>query len=114
MLVMMTFTGQVLASTIVSCKSQSVPSQSSEQVMDSVVMDHSQHMMSLNTSSTDDAAGSACCLDCDCSLGGCSATAVLPFDQHLFTSDMAPLTNHYNELVDSQLTVSLFRPPITR
>jgi len=114
MLVMMTFTGQVLASTIVSCQSQSAPSQSREQEIDSVVMDHSQHMMSLTTSSTDDGAGSACCLDCDCSLGGCSATAVLPLDQHLFISDMVPLTSHYNELVDSQLTVSLFRPPISR
>lgn len=114
MLVMMAFTSQVMASMVISCQSQSTPSQSREHVIDSVVIDHSQHMMSLTIPATDNDAGSVCCLGCDCSLGGCSATAVLPSGQHLFISDIGILTNHYNELVHGQLIVSLFRPPISR
>ena len=110
----MAFIGQVVASTTVSCQSQPASPQSHEQMIDSGMMDHSQHMMSLTTSSADDTTGSVCCPDCDCSLGGCSTAAALPSGQHLFTSDIASLTSHYNELVDGQLTGSLFRPPIPR
>jgi hypothetical protein len=113
-LLMMAFIGQVVASTTVSCQSQSASPQSHEQIIDSGMMDHSQHMKSLITSYAGDTTGSVCCPDCDCSLGGCSTAAVLPSSQHPFTSDIASLIIYYNELADGQLTVSLFRPPISR
>ncbi len=114
LLLMMTFIGQAVASTVVSCQSQSAPLQSHEQVMVSGEMDHSQHMMSLTTSSTEEATEFSCCADCDCSLGGCSTLAALLSGQQLFLSDVSSLARHYSELLDGQVTVSLFRPPISQ
>ena len=110
-LLMMTFIGQVVASTTVSCQSQPAPLQSHEQIVDSGMMDHSQHM-TLSDSSADEIA-LECCPDCDCSLGGCTS-AVLPTAQPAFSSNITALISNYNELAERQLTVSLFRPPITR
>ena len=111
-LLMMTFIGQVVASTSVSCQSPSAPLQTHEQMMDSGVMGHSQHMGS-NTVSLDGIAATDCCPDCDCSLGGCSSVA-LPAYQSTFSSSLKSLTGHYDESADFQLAVSLFRPPIAR
>ena len=111
-LLMMTFIGQVVASTSVSCQNLSAPLQAHEQMMDSGVMDHSQHM-GLGTVSLDGMAAADCCPDCDCSLGGCSSVA-LPACQSTFSSSLKSLTGHYDESADFQLAVSLFRPPIFR
>jgi len=109
---MMTFIGQVVASTSVSCQSLSAPLQTHEQMMDSGVMDHSQHMGS-NTVSFDGMAAADCCPDCDCSVGGCSSVA-LPAYQSTFSSSLKSQFGHYDESADLQLAVSLFRPPISR
>lgn len=111
-LLMMAFIGQIVASTSMSCQSLSAPLQAQEQMMDSGMMDHSQHMGS-NAFSLDGAATADCCPDCDCSLGGCSSVA-LPACQSIFSSSLKSITGHYDESTDSQLVVSLFRPPITR
>lgn len=110
-LLMMTFVGQVVASTSVSCQNEPVSPQSQEKMMDSGMMDHSQHM-TLSDSPADDIAFE-CCPDCDCSVGGCAAL-VLPASQPAFTSHLSSFTTSYNELAENQLTVSLFRPPIAR
>ena len=111
-LLMMAFIGQVVASTSMSCQSMSAPLQAQEQMMDSGMMDHSQHMGS-NVLSLDGAVTADCCPDCDCSLAGCSSVA-LPAYQSTFFSSLNSATGHYDESTDSQLVVSLFRPPITR
>ncbi len=111
-LLMMAFIGQVVASTSMSCQSLSAPLQAQEQMMDSGMMDHSQHMGS-NVLSLDGAVTADCCPDCDCSLAGCSSVA-LPACQSTFFSSLNSATGHYDESTDSQLVVSLFRPPITR
>ena len=111
-LLMMAFIGQVVASTSMSCQSLSAPLQAQEQMMDSGMMDHSQHMGS-NVLSLDGAVTADCCPDCDCSLAGCSSVA-LPAYQSTFFSSLNSATGHYDESTDSQLVVSLFRPPITR
>lgn len=111
-LLMMTFIGQVVASTSVSCQNLSAPLQAHELTVDSGVMDHSQHMGS-GTVSLDGMAAADCCPDCDCSLGGCSSVA-LPAYQSTFSSSLKSLTGHYDESADFQLAVSLFRPPIFR
>mgnify|MGYP001024982370 CR=1 FL=1 len=111
-LLMMAFIGQVVASTSMSCQSLSAPLQAQEQMMDSGMMDHSQHMGS-NTFSLDGATTADCCPDCDCSLGGCSSVA-LPAYQSTFLSSLKSTTGHYAESANFQLAVSLFRPPITR
>lgn len=111
-LLMMAFIGQVVASTSMSCQSLSAPLQAQEQMMDSGMMDHSQHMGS-NVLSLDGAVTADCCPDCDCSLGGCSSVA-LPAHQSTFSSSLKSIAGHYDESTDSQLVVSLFRPPITR
>ena len=111
-LLMMAFIGQVVASTSMSCQSLSAPSQAHELMMDSSMMDHSQHMGS-NAFSLDGAATADCCPDCDCSLGGCSSVA-LPAHQSTFSSSLKSIAGHYDESANFQLAVSLFRPPITR
>ncbi|WP_162789641.1 hypothetical protein [Cycloclasticus sp. PY97N] len=111
-LLMMAFIGQVVASTSMSCQSMSAPLQAHELMMDSGMMDHSQHMGS-NAFSLDGAATADCCPDCDCSLGGCSSVA-LPACQSIFSSSLKSITGHYDESADFQLAVSLFRPPISR
>lgn len=111
-LLMMAFISQVVASTSMSCQSLSAPSQAHELMMDSGMMDHSQHMGS-NAFSLDGAATADCCPDCDCSLGGCSSVA-LPACQSIFSSSLKSITGHYDESADFQLAVSLFRPPISR
>jgi len=110
-LLTLVFTGQVLASAKLSCQSQS--SQSSEQTISSDMMDHSQHLR-MDSSSADTMAGAECCPNCDCYLGGCTATAVLPTAQSLFVTGVVSLASHHNELAANQLAVSLFRPPISR
>jgi uncharacterized protein involved in copper resistance len=110
-LLMLAFTGQVVASATVSCQNQ--PASSHEQMMmDPDVMDHSQHM-SMGESSADVTGDSECCPDCECSLGGCAATA-LPTSQPTLISNLASSMSHYKALTVSQLSASLFRPPISR
>lgn len=111
-LLMVIFIGQTVASTNVSCESLPSPHQSHEEMMAPAKIGQSQHA-GLHSASADGVSASECYLDCDCSLGGCG-TAVLPGTQPAFTSDLASLTSHYNELAENQLAVSLFRPPISR
>lgn len=110
-LLMLLFTGQVMASAKLSCQSQS--SQPSEQIMPLDMVDHSQHL-GLDPSLADGTAAFDCCPNCDCNLGGCTAAAVLPAVQSLFISGIVSLTSRDNELAENQLAVSLFRPPISR
>ncbi len=78
-------------------------------------MEHSQHIgLSLPSADIVSALVLGCCPDCDyCSLGGCTA-AVLPAPQPAFVPNSSLLMSHYNGLTESQLAVSLFRPPISR
>lgn len=112
-LLMMAFISQVVASTSMSCQSLSAPSQAHELMMDSGMMDHSQHMGS-NAFSLDGAATADCCPDSDCSLGGCSSVALPAACQSIFSSSLKSIIGHYDESADFQLAVSLFRPPISR
>ena len=111
-LLMLVFGGQAMASANISCQNQTSSPQSTEQSMDPDMMDHSQHL-GLN-SSADGATSHDCCPDCDCNVGGCSASAAFPTAQDLFSSGLDLLTGRYNESLDDQLIVSLFRPPISR
>ena len=109
-LLMMTFIGQTVASAGMSCQNQAAQSQSQEQIMDSAGMDHSQHT-GMNSSSGLDL--SECCPDCDCSLGGC-VTPALPASQHTLASNLTTLASGYISPPENQLTVPLYRPPISR
>jgi hypothetical protein len=111
-LLMLVFGAQVLASANFSCHNETSSPESAEQAMDSYMMDHSQHLTL--DSSADGVTSLDCCPDCDCSVGGCSNSAVLPATQHLFSFDMVLPTNRDNERVDDKLTLSLFRPPVSR
>jgi len=107
-LLTLVFTSQVLASAKLSCQSQL-----SEQTISSDTIDHSQHL-GMDSSSANTMADCECCPNCDCNLGGCTATAVLPSAQSLFVTGVVSLASHHNELAANQLAVSLFRPPISR
>lgn len=111
-MLVLVFTGQVLASAKSSC--QSGVAQSSEPMMASdCCVDHSQHLNS-DASLADETAALDCCPDCDCILGGCTTAAVLPVSQSLFISYIGSVTPHDNVLALTQLSTSLFRPPISR
>jgi len=109
-LLMMAFIGQAVASSAMPCLNEAPQSQIQDQLMDSFVMDHSQHK---NMNLDDSLDSSESCPECDCSLGGCSA-AMLPVAQSTFLSDSALLAAHYLGPVKNQLTLSLYRPPISR
>tara|TARA_R110002049_G_scaffold39498_6_gene121506 strand:- start:715 stop:1095 length:381 start_codon:yes stop_codon:yes gene_type:complete len=114
-LLMMAFIGQAVASIAMSCLNEASQSQLQEQLMDSSVMNHSQHK-SMNLGDSLDS--SECCSEGDCSLGDCSlgacSTAMLPVAQSTFLSNFSLLTAHYLGSVKNQLTLSLYRPPISR
>ena len=109
-LLMMAFIGQAVASIAMSCLNEASQSQLQEQLMD-----HSQHK-SMNLGDSLDS--SECCSEGDCSLGDCSlgacSTAMLPVAQSTFLSNFSLLTAHYLGSVKNQLTLSLYRPPISR
>ena len=109
-LLTLVFTSQVLASAKTSCLNQSSPS--SEQMV-SDMMDHSQHG-GVDASLPDETTALDCCPDCDCDLGGCTATAVLPSAQTLATSYNVSLRPNGNQLASKRLAAAFFRPPIFR
>ena len=124
-LLIMTFVGQSVASANVSCLTQPLQSQalqsqllqsqflqpkSQDPMMDFALMDHAQHM-DMNCSNALDS--SEQCVDEGCSLGGC-ITAMLPASQQTFAPTFTSLISHYVLLTENQITVSLYRPPISR
>jgi len=106
-ILMMCFIGQALASTSVLCQNPSMPMQSHEQMMASDMVDHSQHMSSLDEMVITD-----CCPDCDCNMASCTSVA-LPTNQLLTISQLQSIHGLYHESTGYQLTSSLYRPPIT-
>ena len=112
-LLMFLFGGQAIASVSISCQNQANSSQSSDQTLISGMVDHSQHLLGLN-SSTDGAVSLDDCPDCDCNLHRCFSSTALPSTQGLSSFSVVSLTSRYDELVDTQLISSLFRPPISR
>jgi hypothetical protein len=112
-LLILVFTGQGLASAKTSCLNQLSPSsEHSEQVVSDSV-DHSQHR-GLDAYLPDETAALDCCPDCDCNLGGCTATAVLPSAQSLSMSYSVSLRPRDNQLASKRLAATFFRPPIFR
>ena len=110
-LLMLVFGGQAMASANIICQNQTSSPQSTELAM-SDMADHSQHL-GLNPP-VDESSSLDCCPDCDCSVGGCSASAALPTTQNLLSIDAVLFTKRYNERAEGPLTTSLFRPPISR
>lgn len=110
---MLVFGGQAIASVSISCQNQASSSQSSSQTLISGMVDHSQHLLGLN-SYTDEAVSLDDCPDCDCNLHRCFSSTTLPSVQSLSSSIVVSVTSRHNERVDTQLTGSLFRPPISR
>ena len=112
-LLMLVFGGQAIASVSISCQNQASSSLSSGQTLISGMVDHSQHLMELSSSAGEKASLDDC-PDCDCNLHRCFSSTTLPSTQSLSSSILVSVTSHYNELIDSQLTSTLFRPPISR
>jgi len=107
MLLTLVFTGQALASTIMSCQSQSP-----EAVSAVNMSDHSQHM-SMEKSLVDTEINSECCASDGCSFGGCTVTAVLPLAQPFLLAGLRSSSGQYYNLALNQRVSSLFRPPIS-
>ena len=78
--------------------------------MDFALMDRSQQM-DMNCSNALDS--SEHCVDEGCNLGGC-ITPMLPAPQQTFAPIFTSLITHYLPLAENQITVSLYRPPISR
>jgi len=78
--------------------------------MDFALMDHAQQM-DMNCRNALDS--SEQCVDEGCSLGGC-ITAMLPAFQQTFAPAFTLLVSDYVPRTENQITVSLYRPPISR
>lgn len=112
LLLMFVFGGQAIASVSISCQNISSSAQSPEQTLVSDMVDHSKHLGL--KSSTDGATPISVedCPDCDCSLHRCFSSTTLPTAQVLSSFSLVSIAGHYNELVDTQSSTTLFRPPI--
>lgn len=111
-LLMLAFGGQAIASVGIFCQNQATFSQASDQTLISGMLDHSKHLGL--KSSADKAVSLDDCPDCDCSLHCCFSSTTLPSAQILPSFSIVSLTIPYNELVETQVTRSLLRPPISR
>jgi hypothetical protein len=109
-LLMVAFVGQAVASSAMSCLSEISEIPRQEQVIETSAVDHSHHM---NINADNDLETAESCSDGGCCLGGCSA-AMLPVAQPTFIYNDVLLTGHYLSPPKNQLTVSLYRPPISR
>lgn len=109
---MMTFIGQAVAySDMVSCLEEAPPqSQFQQQMMELADMDHSQHMSMVFSNTTD--SHSDCQTNCDCSFGGCS-TVVASVGEQAFAPVHYSSATNYSSLSESQMSNSLYRPPIS-
>lgn len=110
-LLILAFTSQSYASVSMSCES-TMPDSHQEMAMSNMMtMDHStQHEMDVEENvSMDD-----CCIDCDCTVGGCTVAALLPSNQMYSQIHDTTLVLSYSSVVPNRDTLSLFRPPIFR
>jgi len=107
MLLTLVFTGQVLASAILSCQGQPA-----ETVVSVNMVDHSQHM-NMVSPSVDPELSIECCAKGNCNFGGCTATAVLPAIQSLIGLGLTSSPYQYNEQTINQRTTPILRPPIS-
>jgi len=99
-LLMLTFIGQSVAAVSVSCMDK---------------MPHCQEQMNGSSECMDMSAPESgkACADCGCGPGSCN-TALLPTFQPTFEPTSTSLASHYARSIGNQLTVSLYRPPISR
>ena len=112
-LLILVFSGQVIASASTACQNKISPVHGSEQTLISDKVDHSQHMGM--QSSQADVVSSKYCPDCaDCNLHHCLSSVTLLTAQNLFSLNIVSLAKGYHEQVQQQLSTSLFRPPIFR
>jgi len=107
MLLALVFTGQVLASAVLSCQSQTPEAEFS-----SSMIDHSQHM-SMDAPSADTEFSIECCVHGDCNFSSCTATAVLPAIEPLLLTRLSTPRSQYNERAINPQAIPLFRPPIS-
>ena len=136
LLLVLVFTGQVLASIKMCCQTSSpqpfeqtittqVPNLDKSVLADMphAMMDHSRHLSmdafsvdssvdSLNVNTLLSAAALDCCADCD--LSGCHVAVVLPSAPSVFTIGAAALLSPDHKM-DARLSITaFFRPPILR
>ena len=111
-LLMLVFSMQVIASSSDSCHNQNAPIQSSEQIITSVIGDHSQHAGLISPSDIN--ALVDYCPNCDCNLDGCVSSATLPITENVFSTNLTSLTSSHIEAVHAYSSTSIFRPPISR
>lgn len=114
LLLCLTFVGQAMASIIMPYQMMSMKVMNDqEQSHDMPMMDHSNHSMMMDSSSSVDSTEDCCVKTCNCFTGGCSSLATLTKD---FGSkaiiDLSSKIPSYLSLAQSQQPTSLYRPPI--
>jgi len=110
------FTGQTMASIVMSYHMVSMKGMSGQvQPNNMSMMDHSSHSMASDASSGDTEKSSEDCCDntCNCFTGGCSSVAVLIKGiGNNSIADLSPKISSVSSLALSQRLTSLYRPPI--
>jgi hypothetical protein len=109
-LLLMTLTGQVIASPSEACQGNACGTPSQVQTTETAPMDHAQHMEMNSTHCLDTSDCGQCC---DCTPSGCLA-AVLPASQTLLTPKHPLSISHHTTQAKSPIKNSLYRPPIFR
>lgn len=121
LLVCMAFVGQTMASTIMPYQMMSMTGMNgTEQSQDMKMMDHSNHNMVSDTSSSSDTYENSeestedCCTQtCNCFISGCSSVAVFMNGAgNLPIVDLSSKILSNSNLALSQVPTSLYRPPI--
>ena len=104
------YVGQAAATTMMAAQDHSAQLQTSMQIADADVVDHSQHA---NMESEQTLCTSDCCPDGHCDLGNCF-TAALPASDQAACLLQTSTAYHYAFHTEVPPTVSLYRPPISR
>jgi len=112
LLLCLTFVGQLMANTAMSCHMMTM-SGMSMQNQSNAVMDHSQHNMANSSIADSEDPSEDCCVkSCNCFTGGCSNVAALMKNTGNYAVFSSAKIFTYSRLIQSQKPSSLYRPPI--
>lgn len=114
MLMSLTFLGQAMASTVMSYHMMSMKVMNEQGASHNMSeMDHSNHLMSVDSDTEDGSDEDCCAKSCNCFTGSCSNFVSLSkYSDNDLIIDFSSKITSYAELAQSQLLSSLYRPPI--
>jgi hypothetical protein len=108
--VLLLVAGQAAAASRIACASMTFPAQLLEQPLAADAVNHSQHMDMVSAS--DNQPAPDCRPDCNCIAGSCSSLVGPAYQEPRAVTLTSPVES-FSDKTLNQLSISLFRPPIT-